>query len=106
MKMSEQLTGVQAARGIAALLVVVHHCAGTLALPKYAGVAFAGGYFVPFGRAGVDFFFVLSGFIIAWIHSGDVGDRSQLGQYTAKRLARIFPTCTSVMLDPSMATAR
>lgn len=87
----KQLAGVQAARGVAAVLVVIHHCAGTLALPKYAGIALAGGYFVPLGRAGVDFFFVLSGFIIAWVHGADVGQREKLRGYTAKRLARIFP---------------
>lgn len=86
-----QFAGIQAARGLAAVLVVIHHAAGTLALSKYAGLAIAGGFFVPFGRAGVDFFFVLSGFIIYWVHGADIGHREQLGTYGAKRLARIFP---------------
>lgn len=89
--MSGQLSGVHAARGLAACLVVLHHAADTLALQKYGGYSIWGGFFVPFGRAGVDFFFVLSGFIMFWIHRTDIGQPESLGRFAWKRAARIYP---------------
>lgn len=82
------LLGVQAGRGIAAALVVFVHC--TALVERHAGDAPFGGLF-RFGHAGVDFFFVLSGFIIYYIHRNDLGQPSQLGRYAHKRLVRIYP---------------
>ncbi|RST30170.1 acyltransferase [Sphingomonas ginkgonis] len=62
---------VQALRFAAAGLVVLAHCAS--------------GYFLP-GTAGVDLFFVISGFIITRLLS----DRSAL-EFAADRLTRIYP---------------
>src|ERR1700737_2029314 len=78
----EKLLGLQVLRGVAAVLVVLHHVAATLALPKYMGLVVAGGIFAPLGRAGVDLFFVLSGFIIYYVHHGDIGRPRRLGRYT------------------------
>ncbi|URI11060.1 acyltransferase [Aquincola tertiaricarbonis] len=89
--MNAQLSGVHAARGLAACLVVLHHAADTLALQKYGGYSIWGGFFIPFGRAGVDFFFVLSGFIMYWIHRTDIGQPDSLGRFAWKRAARIYP---------------
>jgi len=44
-----------------------------------------------FGDAGVDFFFVLSGFIITWVHAQDLGKPSRLWAYLLKRAVRIYP---------------
>lgn len=44
-----------------------------------------------FGHAGVDFFFVLSGFIILFIHSKDIGKPAKLAHYTQRRFTRIYP---------------
>ncbi len=44
-----------------------------------------------FGNAGVDFFFVLSGFIIFFVHGKDVGQPSRLPAYLWSRLTRIYP---------------
>ena len=55
----ERLLGIQFARGLAALLVVIYHGSRMVALPQYAGHKGFGGFF-EFGYAGVDFFFVLS----------------------------------------------
>src|SRR5690242_21024508 len=87
-----KLTGLQAMRGVAALLVVLHHAAGTLALPKYADVAIAGGLLTPLGRAGVDLFFVLSGFVIYYVHRADIGRAQSFRRYMLRRLVRIYPT--------------
>ncbi len=53
---SQLLLGLQALRALAALLVVAHHTAGTLARAKYGGHVLAGGILFPLGRAGVDLF--------------------------------------------------
>ena len=85
---AEKLAGLEAGRGIAALLVAaVHtwdHCA-------QAYGRFALGRLFTFGHAGVDFFFVLSGFIILHVHAPDIGRPERLGRYLARRTTRIYP---------------
>jgi exopolysaccharide production protein ExoZ len=44
-----------------------------------------------FGHAGVDFFFVLSGFIIMHVHNDDIGQPARIGNYLWRRFSRIFP---------------
>jgi len=45
-----------------------------------------------FGHAGVDFFFVLSGFIIHYAHAADLGRPDRLSRYAWRRFTRIYPT--------------
>ncbi len=59
--------------------------------PKYFGRLPFGGLFV-FTHAGVDFFFVLSGFIIYFIHHDEIGRPDRVVSYCIKRCIRIFPT--------------
>lgn len=92
MQAKRELLGLQALRGLAALLVVAHHTAGTLARAKYGGHELAGGLLFPLGRAGVDLFFVLSGFIIYYIHRADIARPARFGNYAVRRLSRIYPT--------------
>ncbi|WP_423822528.1 acyltransferase [Salinisphaera sp. SPP-AMP-43] len=80
--------GVEMFRGIAALMVVFYHISrhfeqnfGVMPFSKATG----------FGHAGVDFFFVLSGFIILFIHRSDIGQPSHVLNYIKKRTARIYP---------------
>jgi exopolysaccharide production protein ExoZ len=85
-----KLSGVQAARGIAALMVVAYHTTRSLALPQYIGhVAFGNAF--GFGHAGVDFFFVLSGFIITHAHVSDIGQPWRFNRYLWRRITRIYP---------------
>lgn len=84
----ELLTTLQAARGAAALAVVLCHVS-TLLGPQLHYEPLGGA--LRAGHAGVDFFFVLSGFIIATVHRGDLGNASMLPGYTWKRLVRIYP---------------
>jgi len=80
--------GLQVGRGIAALLVLFHHSSlGSEVF--YGDKAFNG--FWEFGAIGVDFFFVLSGFIIYWVHSNDSKGLSSASLYIKKRLIRIYP---------------
>jgi len=78
------LAGVQMARGVAAIIVVLAHANLLIARTAF------GGWFVE-GYCGVDFFFVLSGFIIFYANGRDIGKPGRLPLYTYKRFVRIFP---------------
>ncbi|MGO4402639.1 acyltransferase family protein [Bosea sp. RAF48] len=82
--MQGRLENVQALRGFAALAVVVAHLGGLYAVdPSIPKIE------VRAGVAGVDIFFVLSGFIIAWI-TRDEG-WSANPSFIANRFWRVFP---------------
>jgi peptidoglycan/LPS O-acetylase OafA/YrhL len=83
-----KLASIQIFRGWAALLVVLSH-AGTFSRSVY-NESFLYGFF-DFGNAGVDFFFVLSGYIIFFIHRGDLGVPERVGPFLRKRFIRIYP---------------
>ena len=84
-----RLDGVEAGRGVAAVLVVLYHAALHVE-GDVPGSAVLWG--LPhFGHAGVDFFFVLSGFIISFVHRADVGRPERLGHYLERRFTRVFP---------------
>ena len=84
-----RLDGVEAGRGVAALLVVLYHAALRVE-SNVPGSAVLWG--LPhFGHAGVDFFFVLSGFIISFVHRKDIGRPGRLGHYLERRFTRVFP---------------
>jgi peptidoglycan/LPS O-acetylase OafA/YrhL len=92
------IRSLQGCRAAAALLVVLLHTSeGIFAPPKYFDSR-PFGHFFAFGTAGVDFFFVLSGFIIAHIHAGDVGQPKRVVAYLRKRLTRIYPTYWAALL--------
>lgn len=90
-----KIESLQIGRGIAALLVVLHHVTGLVAINT--GATFAGGYFHG-GSAGVDFFFVLSGFIIYYRHAREFGKPDKLTGYAWRRLVRVFPIYWIVLL--------
>lgn len=83
-----RLSGIEAARGIAALMVVFYHAARHL--QKVNGSMPWGGI-AQFGHVGVDFFFVLSGFIILFVHRKDAGSPSRLSHYMERRFTRVYP---------------
>lgn len=78
-------------RAVACLLVVFYHNSLSIfALDKYWGADPMHGLF-NFGAAGVDMFFVLSGFIIFYIHKDDIGRPERLMAFIWKRFIRIYP---------------
>src|SRR5690349_22849953 len=83
-----KINGIEVGRGIAALLVASVHSSDHLI---QAHGEFALGRVFAFGHAGVDFFFVLSGFIILYVHAGDIGRPSRLWHYAKRRIARVMP---------------
>ena len=104
------LTGV---RGIAALWVVLFHIQY---FPQTLDIApFAGLPVLRNGWAGVDLFFVLSGFILMLVHEADFTKLawSRIGRFAWLRFFRVYPLATVVLLliflltlaDAAFATA-
>lgn len=85
---SNKLLSIEVARGIAAVIVVLYHASRHF--DKDIGFA-AGKQIFQFGHAGVDFFFVISGFIILFVHGGDLGRPDRLVHYSLRRFTRIYP---------------
>lgn len=90
-------TGIELGRGVAAALVVLHHAGNIVAQPRFFGHEAFGSHLERF-HVGVDFFFVLSGFIICWMHFDDLGRRNRLGNYAQKRFLRIYPPYWGILL--------
>lgn len=84
------LKTLQWGRGLAAAAVAAFHLSIVMAEPRYGGQGVFAGY-TNRGNLGVDFFFVLSGFIIAFAHAGDLGQPRKLGVYALKRILRVHP---------------
>lgn len=92
------LKSLQACRAVAAILVVLYHTShGIFFLPKYFDHKPFGPVF-DFGYAGVDFFFVLSGFIMMHVHAADIGQPRAIMAYLWKRFTRIYPAYWAVLL--------
>jgi exopolysaccharide production protein ExoZ len=88
-KGSGPLLSLQAGRGIAAVAVLLHHAGYATglfiaALPAWLAEIFSR------GALGVDFFFVLSGFIILNAHFDDPPAVAALRLYAFKRIIRIY----------------
>ncbi len=82
------LINIQLLRFVAALLVVLHHSSDHLHASGHAlGPLFALGRSSGFG--GVDIFFVISGFIMAWTTTGAAG-RADAISFIKRRGARIY----------------
>ncbi|NGM81187.1 acyltransferase [Paenibacillus sp. 7124] len=86
--MKERLYSLQSLRGIAALLVLLHHT--TLNASQNLGYKYLGGVF-RFGNLGVDLFFILSGFLMFSIHSSDIGQKKKFLPFIKKRFVRVYP---------------
>lgn len=76
----EQLNSLQGGRALAALAVVAHH--STVAARDFGGSYLP---FLEYGWMGVDFFFVLSGFLIAYSVRG-----KSINDYTWHRFRRVL----------------
>jgi exopolysaccharide production protein ExoZ len=102
------LRTLQAGRALAALGVVAYHLNGQMAA---LGAAPVGPFAV--GWCGVDFFFVLSGFIIWRVHAADLGRPDRLMRYLRNRWARLYPiywivlavVVAALLAVPSLGTA-
>ena len=101
-----EIRTVQALRGLACMLVVLYHAAdawGARQMPQRSADAVW-----PNGAAGVDLFFVISGFVMA-LTSADLGGRTGAWRFVRRRLRRVVPLywlMTGVKLIILLAVAR
>lgn len=85
-----KLSFIQGCRAVAALAVVLYH-AHTWMIPSvlYPGAVIW--RFFDAGHAGVELFFVLSGFIMMLSHGADFGRPNRFSLFLEKRFIRIYP---------------
>jgi len=83
------LTTLQAGRAIAIVLVVLYHNSVAI-FAQYWGIKPLGRLF-DFGDSGFYFFFVLSGFIIPYVHHQDLGQPGRVKSFAWKRFCRVYP---------------
>jgi len=86
---SEKLMSVQAMRGIAALLVVLFHLEAMFREGAPRSREF--GEFWARGFAGVDMFFVISGFIMVYVTRDIAPSLKNAGRFLWARVSRIYP---------------
>lgn len=88
--MSQRLDSIQALRGVACLAVVGFHLTfwnGRLGMSVWGIDSFRW-----FGYAGVDLFFVLSGFVMMLTNRKKIGQPAAVPGYLLRRFWRIYPT--------------
>lgn len=88
-----RINALEIGRGLAALAVVVFHA--NASAPHYGGPSFPWMRLLEYG---VDFFFVLSGFIIFTAHGHEIGQTGRVVEYLKKRFIRLFPVLWAVVL--------
>ena len=98
-----KLRSIEAARGIAALMVASMHAANLMNTPQFSGHIGMWGFF-DFGYVGVDFFFVLSGFIITYVHYRDLDQPQRIPIYLWRRFSRIYPIYWAILLFAIVTT--
>lgn len=88
LKTQNTILSIQALRAIAAAMVVVFHSFNYLharnLIPEIPGI-------IKTGRAGVDIFFVISGFIMVWISGNKFGKPGAQKDFIIKRIIRVAP---------------
>jgi peptidoglycan/LPS O-acetylase OafA/YrhL len=92
----KRLNLIQVLRGLAAVLVVLAHT--DLIFNQNLNQNFLFKVFT-FGGSGVDFFFVLSGFIMFYIHQYDINQPNKLGSFLFKRFTRIYPLYWVILIS-------
>lgn len=84
-----RLSGIQLLRGLAAFVVVLFHI-GVLSNDYAGGVLYAP--FMLVGSAGVDLFFVISGFVMAATTADVFDTRGAAARFAVHRFARVYPS--------------
>lgn len=85
---TQQLHLIQLLRAVAILFVMLGHLNGLL-YKRYSQDWFGMG---EWGRTGgVDMFFVISGFMIAYLYKHKIGQSGQAGTFLQKRIIRVIP---------------
>jgi peptidoglycan/LPS O-acetylase OafA/YrhL len=96
--MGKEIVALTSWRGIAALLVVILHLER---IPHWNWTSSEATEFLGRGHLWVDFFFVLSGFVISLVHTDDFCARfrwRRFRNYLGRRLRRIYPLHLAMLL--------
>lgn len=94
-KSKPELRALTSLRFLAALIVVGFHYS-VIMFPSQRGVVFD---LVGLGYIGVSFFFILSGFVLAYTYEGaDFTDRGVRQNYLISRFARIYPNLLAALV--------
>lgn len=86
---NQYLDVLQLFRGTAALMVILHHTIGSIKYYHEMQYPLLD-YFAYLGKFGVDFFFVLSGFIITYSSYSKYNESNSFNNYLKSRLIRIY----------------
>jgi peptidoglycan/LPS O-acetylase OafA/YrhL len=86
-----RLGSLEIGRFVAASLVVLNHALGDLTRYAADPAARVLGGWTPSGDIGVEYFFVLSGFVMLVSHHGDFGRLAAVPRFWWRRAARIYP---------------
>jgi peptidoglycan/LPS O-acetylase OafA/YrhL len=89
----KKLDNITSLRGIAAIFIVIHHFA-TYLIPGINQFTSAFTPFISKNYIWVDFFFILSGFILAYVYSSKFQvrvEKKDYLKYISSRFARIYP---------------
>ena len=93
--MTQKLDSIQILRAVAAIAVVGVHSIARAArtFPVQAPHSFLANYHDLFrlGTAGVDIFFVISGFVMMYVHYDQFGERTAPRRFLARRIIRLVP---------------
>lgn len=84
----QSIDSIQWSRGLAAIGVFLFHL--DISTTEKFGHTWWSGWFLG-GSTGVEFFFVISGFIILHTHRTDIGQPRQLTSFISKRFIRLYP---------------
>lgn len=96
------LRWLQCLRGFSVLLVLGYHAASVVDI-HLGGSPLVG--WLKFGHCGVDIFFVISGFILFYLHAPEFGRTEKVHRYLRKRFFRIYPLywiLTTAVLIPAL----
>lgn len=86
-------------RGLAAFSVAMAHSDGAIGNLAELGLGRWHTWEIP-GSPGVEFFFVLSGFVMALMHAGEIGPGGKPLTFLWRRACRIYPIYLILFLDP------
>ena len=94
-----KIRSLEILRGVAAFSVVLAHCDELIGSNHELPFTRWHSFSLP-GTAGVEFFFVLSGFVMAVAHGRDIGAGGSVGRFLWKRFCRIYPLYWLVLAIP------
>ncbi|TWG93300.1 peptidoglycan/LPS O-acetylase OafA/YrhL [Mesorhizobium sp. J18] len=91
MENRRRLDGLQAGRAMAALMVTLFHANNYFIPQSLYGTGQTAWPGFSMGYAGVEYFFVLSGFVMIFVHATDFGRPERAKRFLRKRILRIYP---------------